>query len=144
MEVFPDIDIDILGTDIYIYMYIYMYIYICTYEYIYIYIYVCVFFMMCVFALVSGLLDLHVTVLNLQRPMFIFQRWKNHGRKTMMFPCPCCRSMVSIGFLPFLVLFGPAFWGPKEPFVGPRRAVGSAVSWDPSAESPQSLAPGDG
>ena len=70
--------------------------------------------------------------------------WKNHGRKTMMFPCPCCRSMVSIGFLPFLVLFGPAFWGPKEPFVGPRRAVGSAVSWDPSAESPQSLAPGDG
>ena len=68
--------------------------------------------MMCVFALVIGLLDLHVTVLNLQRPMFIFQLWKNHGRKTMMFPCPCCRSMVSIGFLPFLVLFGPAFWGP--------------------------------
>jgi hypothetical protein len=30
-----------------------------------------------------------------------------------------------------------------DPFVGPRRAVGSAVSSDPSAESPQSLAPGD-
>jgi hypothetical protein len=31
----------------------------------------------------------------------------------------------------------------EDPFVGPRRAVGSAVSSDPSAESPQSLAPGD-